>query len=130
MTAATTGHGGGLPIKPLEPCTSTPTTICGYYRCKRHVVPETEITIGQLSRETGCTVSTIRYHKQDRTAVSSPRSAGNTRPYGPAHRARLGFIQHCRASCSRRSETFCILPIIRIGHARRARRLRADTSMT
>lgn len=56
-----------------------------------------EITIGALSRETGCKVPTIRYYEQIGLLPAPPRSAGNTRLYGPAHRARLGFIQHCRA---------------------------------
>ncbi len=59
-------------------------------------MPETEITIGQLSRETGCKVPTIRYYEQIGLLPAPPRSAGNTRLYGPAHRTRLGFIQHCR----------------------------------
>ena len=59
-------------------------------------MPEAEITIGQLSRETGCKVPTIRYYEQIGLLPMPGRSAGNTRLYGPAHRARLGFIQHCR----------------------------------
>ena len=57
---------------------------------------EAEITIGQLSRETGCKVPTIRYYEQIGLLPAPGRSAGNTRLYGHAHRARLGFIQHCR----------------------------------
>ena len=56
----------------------------------------TDITIGQLSRETGCKIPTIRYYEKIGLLPAPPRSAGNTRLYGPAHRARLGFIQHCR----------------------------------
>lgn len=59
-------------------------------------MPEAEITIGQLSRETGCKVPTIRYYEKIGLMPIPQRSAGNTRLYGPAHRARLGFIQHCR----------------------------------
>ena len=55
-----------------------------------------EVTIGRLSRETGCKIPTIRYYEQIGLLPAPPRSAGNTRLYGPAHRARLGFIQHCR----------------------------------
>ena len=59
-------------------------------------MPEAEFTIGQLSRETGCKVPTIRYYEKIGLLPVPRRSAGNTRLYGPAHQARLGFIQHCR----------------------------------
>ena len=55
-----------------------------------------DVTIGQLARETGCKIPTIRYYERIGLLPPPPRSAGNTRLYGPAHRARLGFIQHCR----------------------------------
>lgn len=55
-----------------------------------------EFTIGHLARETGCKIPTIRYYEQIGLLPKPSRSAGNTRLYGPAHRARLGFIQHCR----------------------------------
>ena len=60
------------------------------------VAPAIEVTIGALARETGCKIPTIRYYEQIGLLPAPPRSAGNTRLYGPAHRARLGFIQHCR----------------------------------
>jgi DNA-binding transcriptional MerR regulator len=55
-----------------------------------------EFTIGHLARETGCKVPTIRYYEQIRLLPAPGRTAGNTRVYGPAHVARLDFIQHCR----------------------------------
>lgn len=55
-----------------------------------------EFTIGHLARETGCKVPTIRYYEQIRLLPAPARTAGNTRLYGPAHVARLDFIQHCR----------------------------------
>lgn len=55
-----------------------------------------EFTIGHLARETGCKVPTIRYYEQIGLLPAPRRSAGNTRLYGPAHRARLSFIRHCR----------------------------------
>ncbi len=57
---------------------------------------EVDVTIGRLSRETGCKVPTIRYYEQIGLLPVPRRSAGNTRLYGPAHRKRLGFIMHCR----------------------------------
>ena len=55
-----------------------------------------EFTIGQLARETGCKVPTIRYYEQIGLLPEPRRSSGNTRIYGPAHLARLAFILHCR----------------------------------
>ena len=55
-----------------------------------------DITIGQLARKTGCKVPTIRYYEQIGLVPEPQRSPGNTRLYGTAHVARLGFIQRCR----------------------------------
>lgn len=55
-----------------------------------------EFTIGRLASETGCKIPTIRYYEQIGLLPKPGRSAGNTRLYGPPHKARLGFIQHCR----------------------------------
>lgn len=55
-----------------------------------------EFTIGHLARETGCKVPTIRYYEQIGLLPAPGRTTGNTRLYGPAHVARLDFIQHCR----------------------------------
>lgn len=54
------------------------------------------LTIGQLARETGCKVTTIRYYEQIGLLPAPARSDGNTRLYGTCHLARLGFIRHCR----------------------------------
>ena len=53
-------------------------------------------SIGVLARETGSKVQTIRYYEQIGLMPEPIRSAGNQRRYGPAHRARLGFIRHAR----------------------------------
>ncbi|MBU2580131.1 MAG: helix-turn-helix domain-containing protein [Alphaproteobacteria bacterium] len=55
-----------------------------------------DITIGQLARETGCKIPTIRYYEQIGLLPQPRRTAGNTRRYEANHVARLGFIQHCR----------------------------------
>lgn len=55
-----------------------------------------EFTIGHLAQETGTKIPTIRYYEQIGLLPEPNRSAGNTRLYGPAHLARLAFIQHCR----------------------------------
>ncbi|WP_282606832.1 helix-turn-helix domain-containing protein [Pelagibius sp. Alg239-R121] len=53
-------------------------------------------TIGQLSRETGCKVPTIRYYEQIGLLPEPGRSAGNQRVYGQQHLSRLAFIRHSR----------------------------------
>jgi len=55
-----------------------------------------EFTIGQLARETGCKVPTIRYYEQIGLLPEPRRSAGNQRLYGREHLERLGFIRHSR----------------------------------
>jgi Cd(II)/Pb(II)-responsive transcriptional regulator len=52
--------------------------------------------IGELSKETGCKVVTIRYYEKERLLASPQRSAGNYRVYGKEDLARLDFIIHCR----------------------------------
>ncbi len=54
------------------------------------------LTIGDLSRETGGKVQTIRYYEQVGLMPPAERSNGNQRLYGPAHVARLAFIRHSR----------------------------------
>ena len=56
----------------------------------------TAFTIGQLAKETGCKIPTIRYYEKIGLMPAPDRSPGNTRLYGSDHTARLVFIQHCR----------------------------------
>ncbi len=55
-----------------------------------------ELTIGQLSRRTGCKVPTIRFYEQQGLLVPSGRTAGNQRRYGHEQAERLSFIRHGR----------------------------------
>lgn len=55
-----------------------------------------EYSIGQLARETGCKVPTIRYYEQIGLLPAPRRSGGNQRLYGAEHLQRLGFIRHGR----------------------------------
>jgi len=48
-------------------------------------------SIGDLARETGCKNPTIRYYERIGLLPAPGRTAGNTRRYGPAHKARLAF---------------------------------------
>ena len=55
-----------------------------------------KLTIGDLARETGCKVQTIRYYEQIGLIPEADRSAGNHRLYNPADRDRLAFVRHAR----------------------------------
>ncbi len=57
---------------------------------------QTELSIGQLSKQTGCKVPTIRYYEQIGLLPPPPRSEGNQRRYGKTHLERLRFICHAR----------------------------------
>jgi DNA-binding transcriptional MerR regulator len=54
------------------------------------------LTIGDLSRETGCKVQTIRYYEQIGLMPEPERSGGNQRLYGADHLKRLAFLRHGR----------------------------------
>ena len=58
--------------------------------------PENELTIGALSKATGCKVETIRYYERIGLLPAPDRTAGNYRRYGPEHRQRLSFIRRSR----------------------------------
>ena len=55
------------------------------------------LTIGQLSKATGCKVPTIRYYEEIGLMPQPARSEGNYRLYSDSERQRLEFILHCRA---------------------------------
>lgn len=55
-----------------------------------------KLTIGDLSRRTGCKVQTIRYYEQIGLLPEPERSSGNQRLYSPAHSDRLAFVRHAR----------------------------------
>lgn len=54
------------------------------------------LSIGQLARDTGCKVQTIRYYEDIGLLPPAPRSAGNQRRYSQAQLRRLRFILHSR----------------------------------
>lgn len=54
------------------------------------------LSIGDLSRETGVKVPTIRYYEQMGLMHEAGRSEGNQRRYATADRNRLAFIKHAR----------------------------------
>ena len=51
--------------------------------------------IGELSRETGVPVETIRYYEKEGLLEPPMRLQNNYRSYGDRHLARLRFIAHC-----------------------------------
>lgn len=53
--------------------------------------------IGEVARQTGCQVETIRYYEREGLLPEPARSMSNYRMYGAAHVERLTFIRHCRA---------------------------------
>lgn len=58
--------------------------------------PPLGLSIGDLSRGTGCKVQTIRYYEQIGLMPTPNRSMGNHRLYGRTHLHRLTFIRHSR----------------------------------
>ena len=54
------------------------------------------ITIGELSRRTGCNVETVRYYERIGLMPSAPRTAGRYRLYGDADVRRLAFVRRAR----------------------------------
>lgn len=54
------------------------------------------ISIGDLSRQAGVKVPTIRYYEQIGLMPEAPRSEGKQRRYHRSHVERLNFIRHAR----------------------------------
>jgi DNA-binding transcriptional MerR regulator len=54
------------------------------------------LSIGDLSRETGCKVQTIRWYEQVGLLSAPARTSGGHRAYGRDHLERLDFIRHAR----------------------------------
>jgi DNA-binding transcriptional MerR regulator len=54
------------------------------------------LTIGELAKETGTKVVTVRYYEQAGLLPVPPRTAANYRAYGADHLHRLRFIRRCR----------------------------------
>ena len=55
-----------------------------------------ELTIGEISRETGCKVPTIRFYEQQGLLSPVGRTSGNQRRYDRRQVERLSFIRHAR----------------------------------
>ena len=55
------------------------------------------MTIGELSRRTGCGIETIRYYEHEGLLPKPGRTGGNFRRYGQEHAELLSFIRHSRS---------------------------------
>lgn len=56
-----------------------------------------KMKIGELAKQTGCEIVTIRYHEKEGLLPKPARSGGNFRLYSAPHTERLQFIRHCRS---------------------------------
>lgn len=54
------------------------------------------LSIGRLSKRTGCNIETIRYYERIGILPAPPRSAGGHRLYDDGHLKRLSFVRRCR----------------------------------
>ena len=53
--------------------------------------------IGELAKQTGCPVETIRYYEREGLLTPTARTEGNYRIYTEADVERLSFIRDCRS---------------------------------
>jgi Cd(II)/Pb(II)-responsive transcriptional regulator len=53
--------------------------------------------IGELAKQTGCDVETVRYYEKAGMLPEPSRSDSGYRQYMPSHLERLQFIRHCRS---------------------------------
>ncbi|MGH1352846.1 MAG: MerR family transcriptional regulator [Methyloligellaceae bacterium] len=55
------------------------------------------VSIGTLSKQTGCKIPTIRWYEEQGLLPAAERTEGNQRRYGKNHLTILRFIRHARA---------------------------------
>jgi Cd(II)/Pb(II)-responsive transcriptional regulator len=53
--------------------------------------------IGEMARQAGCDVETVRYYEKAALLPAPARNASGYRLYLPQHLERLQFIRHCRS---------------------------------
>ena len=53
--------------------------------------------IGDLARQAGVDVQTVRYYEREGLLDAPARTASGYRAYGPQHLERLNFVRHCRS---------------------------------
>lgn len=69
---------------------------CSNYRCKGYFGGTQMVTIGGLSKQTGCNIETIRYYERIGILSKPPRSEGGHRLYEREQIKRLVFIRRSR----------------------------------
>jgi len=60
------------------------------------VRPQGDIPIGEVSRQTGCNIETIRYYERIGLLPAPRRSSGRYRLYGADEVGRLAFVRRAR----------------------------------
>ena len=53
--------------------------------------------IGELARQAGVDVQTVRYYEREGLLAAPARTDSGYRAYGPEHLERLNFVRHCRS---------------------------------
>ena len=53
--------------------------------------------IGELARQAGVDVQTVRYYEREGLLDTPARTSSGYRAYGPLHLERLNFVRHCRS---------------------------------
>lgn len=53
--------------------------------------------IGELARQSGCDVETVRFYEREGLLEAPAREANGYRRYTDAHLAQLHFVRHCRS---------------------------------
>jgi Cd(II)/Pb(II)-responsive transcriptional regulator len=53
--------------------------------------------IGELARQAGVEVQTVRYYEREGLLDAPARTGSGHRSYGPEHLERLNFVRHCRS---------------------------------
>jgi Cd(II)/Pb(II)-responsive transcriptional regulator len=53
--------------------------------------------IGELARQAGVDVQTVRYYEREGLLEAPSRTPSGYRAYGPEHLERLNFVRHCRS---------------------------------
>lgn len=68
--------------------------------------------IGELAKQSRCTVETIRYYEKAGLLMEPLRTEGNYRDYDESHLHRLRFVRNCRALDMTQQEILGILSLV------------------
>jgi DNA-binding transcriptional MerR regulator len=60
------------------------------------IAEDSRLKIGELARQTGLSIKTIRYYESRGLLEQLPRTEGGYRLYGPEEIARLRFVQRAK----------------------------------